>query len=54
MKYLTYIALVGHIQAKTSLVIDDAKIVSTAEHIQQSVMTEATKPEAIAVAQAVE
>ena len=54
MKYLTYIALVGLTQAKTSLVIDDAKIVSTAEHIQQSVMTEATKPEAIAVAQAVE
>ena len=54
MKYLTYIALVGLTQAKTSLVIDDAKIVSTVEHTQQSVITEATKPEAIAVAQAVE
>jgi len=54
MNYLTYIALIGATQAKTTLVIDDAKIVSTAQHVQQSVMTEATKPEAIAVAQAVE
>ena len=33
MKYLTYIALIGLTQTKTTLVIDDAKIVSTAEHI---------------------
>ena len=54
MQYLTYLALIGATQAKTTLVIDDAKIVGTAQHIQQSVIAEATKPEAIAVAQAVE
>ena len=54
MQYLTYVALIGLTNAKTTLVIDDAKIVGAAQNIQQTVLTEATKPEAIAVAQAVQ
>lgn len=54
MKYSTYVALVGLTQAKVALVIDDAKIVSTANDIAQSVQMEATRPEAIAVGQALQ
>lgn len=54
MKYLTYLALVGLINAKTALVIDDQKIVETAQGAQMAVVTELQKPAAQAVAQALE
>ena len=42
------------IPARTTFTIDNAKVVSTAQDVAMSVQIEATKPAAIAVAQAVE
>ena len=53
MKYLTYLAAVGLVEAKTALIIDDAKIVQTVQNIADAVETEVSRPEAEAVADAI-
>ena len=52
MKYLSYLALIGFAKAKTALIIDDQKIVATAQDIAGAVETEASRPEAEAVSEA--
>ena len=54
MKYLTYLALVGLAEAKTALVIDEEKIIATASSIEGAVIEETSRPEAQAVAEALQ
>ena len=54
MKYLAYLALVGLAESKTALIIDEQKIQSTAMDVANAVQTEASRPEAIAVAEALQ
>ena len=54
MKYLAYLALVGLVESKTALIIDETKIQSTAMDVAMAVQTEATRPESLAVGQALQ
>jgi hypothetical protein len=52
MKYLTYLAAIGLVEAKIGIVIDDQKIQGTVMKVAGAVQTEAMRPESQAVAQA--
>ena len=54
MKYLSCLAAIGLVESKMTFIIDDQKIVDTANEVANAIETEASRPEAQAVVEALQ